>query len=112
MSRLTDASLVREGAAANDVRTEAAFKLRTKGRRLRPLHPEQVDAELRRKAASTSPATYAAPFGWLLRLYGEDGRRTFIDVPPGSSYESAVALRDRELRTGRYEKIWLERKTS
>jgi hypothetical protein len=80
-----------------------------KSRRRRPLHPEQIDARLAARSAGTGSLPFA-PFGWLLRLYRFDGSREYRNIPPGASYEAACAIRTTELRTGRYEKIWLEQK--
>lgn len=85
------------------------FRLRQ--RRRRALHPETVHDELRAKAAATSEGLAAAPFGWVLKLYSKDGGRTYRNLPPGTSYQDAAGVRDRELASGWYDKIWLEKKS-
>lgn len=94
MSRLFDILL--EDDALEDIpRAPPPFVLRR--HRRRPLHPEQVAARLREKAASTSPEVRRAVHGWVAILYPENHPRIVREVPPGSTLEEARAALAKEL---------------
>lgn len=44
---------------------------------------------------------------YVLRLYRVDGSMGVRKLGRGTTYAQAVMLRDEEMKTGAYEKIWL-----
>lgn len=78
------------------------------------LHPEERARRIAQKAAETSarlPAGWRFRYGFVVFLRTPSGVTHRRDTRMNGSYEDAVALRDREMRTGRYESAWLKEKT-
>lgn len=69
--------------------------------------------KLRRKDLEKVVIPPAPSHGWkplptyTLRLYRIDGSLGVRELAKGTTYAQAIKLRDEELATGRYEKIWL-----
>lgn len=71
-------------------------------------------ARLRRRELDRVHTVPSMPsLGWKplpayrLKLYRFDGSLGVRELAKGTTYAQAIALRDEELATGRYEKIWL-----
>jgi hypothetical protein len=75
-------------------------------------HPErrqEIVAMLAKERAPKLPDGWCWPLGWRIKLFLPSGAVTFRETRASATYEDAVKIRDREMRTGLYEKAWLER---
>ena len=75
-------------------------------------HPEARLAALRAQSSAESVKRLPIEgwrwrYGWTVKLIGMNGTKHFRH---SETYEEAVALRDAELKDGRYEVAWLEQK--
>lgn len=84
-------------------------------------HPEAAEALRHERAAARSEVTRRAAgdgwrpdYGWLVRLMEPSGTRHYHDIPPGTSYEDALAqseaLVERLRETRPIDRAWLEKK--
>jgi hypothetical protein len=76
-------------------------------------HPEARLEEISRKDAERRSSELGTgwrfPYGWRVRLYRSDNG--FRVVANADTYLEAVALRDEHMRSGVYEKAWVELRT-
>lgn len=77
-------------------------------------HPEAVAAEAhhdreKRLATLDLPTGWHWPYGWVIRLFAPDKSIHTRRTATRATYADAVAIRDEEMASGRYEKAWLER---
>lgn len=79
-------------------------------------HPESRESAILERVSKAReregmPPGWSWPWGWWVKLWEPNGTTHVRHLSPGTSYIEAAAVRDEEMRSGRYEKAWMGQKT-
>jgi hypothetical protein len=113
MSRVKDLVLLEIARSEEEIVREAEESKPFRPSRARgAYHPErrrELVAMLAKERTPKLPDGWCWPLGWRIKLFLSNGSVTFRETRASATYEDAVRIRDGEMRTGLYEKAWLER---